>query len=36
MDKQKCEICQETEDRSWDKMCFECWEDLMEHLEEEV
>ena len=33
---EKCEICKEKEDRSYDKMCFECWEELMEHLEEEI
>jgi hypothetical protein len=36
MVKEKCEICKEKEDRSYDKMCFECWEELMEHLEEEL
>ena len=32
----KCYGCKESEDTSWDGMCFLCWEDLMEHLEEEI
>ena len=32
----KCYGCKESEDISYDGMCFLCWEELMEHLEEEI
>ena len=32
----KCYICKESEDTSWDKACYFCWEELMEHLGEDV
>ena len=35
-DKELCEGCKESEDTSYDGMCMPCWEDLMEHLEEEM
>ena len=31
-----CYGCKESEDTSYDGMCFLCWEELMEHLEEEI
>ena len=31
-----CYGCKESEDTSWDGMCFLCWEELMEHLGEQT
>ena len=36
MNKELCEGCKESEDTSYDGMCMPCWEDLNEHLEEEM
>ena len=32
----KCYGCKESKDISYDGMCFLCWEELNEHLEEEM
>jgi len=33
---ERCYGCKESKDVSWDGMCFLCWEELMEHLGEEI
>ena len=33
---ERCYGCNESDDISYDGVCFLCWEELTEHLEEEM
>jgi predicted amidophosphoribosyltransferase len=35
-EKDVCDGCKEDTDTSYDGMCMPCWEELNEHLEEEM